>query len=100
MPLIMIQCREITLRLTALRECFEEVGILLCRTREQLDELTAEAPSTHFQENNFDREAWQKRVHERPSEFLNLCQELKIVPDLWALHEWSVWASPTIIKKG
>ncbi|XP_022224957.1 nucleoside diphosphate-linked moiety X motif 19 isoform X2 [Drosophila obscura] len=86
---------EITLRLTALRECFEEVGILLCRSKNELDfgnvALPKELP---------DREAWQRRVHNKPSEFLNLCLELKVVPDLWALHEWSAWASPPIVRKG
>ncbi|EDW03191.1 GH10627 [Drosophila grimshawi] len=97
-----IWAREITLRLTALRECFEEVGILLCRSREQLEQLDAVALTAQFQQQhpNFDRESWQRRVHNKPSEFLHLCRELQVVPDLWALHEWSAWASPAIIKKG
>ncbi|KAH8404925.1 hypothetical protein KR222_010669 [Zaprionus bogoriensis] len=94
-----IWAREITLRLTALRECFEEVGVLLCRSREQLAQLDANAPATHFREQNFDRQAWQHRVHGNPREFLSLCRELKVVPDLWALHEWAAWASPAIIEK-
>ncbi|XP_034099206.2 acyl-coenzyme A diphosphatase NUDT19 [Drosophila albomicans] len=94
-----IWAREIILRLTALRECFEEVGILLCRTREQLAHLNDEHLLAQFQQN-FDRDAWQRRVHNKPSEFLDLCRELKVVPDLWALQEWCAWASPAIIKKG
>ncbi|BFF94076.1 nucleoside diphosphate-linked moiety X motif 19 [Drosophila madeirensis] len=90
-----IWSREITLRLTALRECFEEVGVLLCRSKNELDfgavALPKELP---------DREAWQRRVHNKPSEFLKLCRELEVVPDLWALHEWSAWASPSIVRKG
>lgn len=94
-----IWAREITLRLTALRECFEEVGILLCRTREQLAQIDEDVLLAQFHEN-FDREAWQRRVHNKPSDFLELCRELQVVPDLWALHEWSAWASPAIFKKG
>ncbi|KAH8274167.1 hypothetical protein KR044_013335, partial [Drosophila immigrans] len=94
-----IWARSIILRLTALRECFEEVGILLCRTREQLTQINDEKLSAQFQQN-FDQEAWQRRVHDKPSEFLELCRELKVVPDLWALQEWSAWASPAILKKG
>ncbi|XP_017069628.2 LOW QUALITY PROTEIN: nucleoside diphosphate-linked moiety X motif 19 [Drosophila eugracilis] len=90
-----IWAREITLRLTAVRECFEEVGLLLCRSRSQLDfgavSCVQDVP---------DLEAWQRRVHDKPSEFLTLCRELKVVPDLWALHEWSAWASPTFMRKG
>ncbi|XP_043065366.1 nucleoside diphosphate-linked moiety X motif 19 isoform X2 [Drosophila ficusphila] len=90
-----IWSREITLRLTAVRECFEEVGLLLCRKRSQLDfgavACAQEVP---------DLEAWQRRVHNKPSEFLTLCRELEVVPDLWALHEWSAWASPGFMRKG
>ncbi|XP_016945063.3 acyl-coenzyme A diphosphatase NUDT19 isoform X1 [Drosophila suzukii] len=90
-----IWAREITLRLTAVRECFEEVGVLLCRNRNQLDfgavTCVQDVP---------DLEAWQRRVHNKPSEFLTLCRELKVVPDLWALHEWSAWASPGFMRKG
>ncbi|XP_034474673.1 nucleoside diphosphate-linked moiety X motif 19 isoform X2 [Drosophila innubila] len=93
-----IWAREITLRLTALRECFEEVGILLCRNREQLTELDGDDLPAHFQQN-FDRETWQRRVHKKPSDFLELCRELQVIPDLWALHEWSAWATPAFFNK-
>ncbi|XP_030377052.1 nucleoside diphosphate-linked moiety X motif 19-like [Scaptodrosophila lebanonensis] len=93
-----IWAREITLRLTALRECFEEVGVLLCRTRAQLAQV--EATGSIFKEDFWDREIWQQRVHNKPSDFLKLCRKLQVVPDLWALHEWSAWASPAIVRKG
>jgi len=71
------------------------VGVLLCRSRSQLDfgavTCVQDVP---------DLEAWQRRVHNKPSEFLTLCRELKVVPDLWALHEWSAWASPGFMRKG
>ncbi|ALC39499.1 CG10195 [Drosophila busckii] len=96
-----IWAREITLRLTAVRECFEEVGILLCRNREQLKELGAIVSTAQTSDGlQFDREAWQRRVHNHPADFLELCRELQVVPDLWALHEWSAWASPAPVKKG
>ncbi|XP_016975960.1 nucleoside diphosphate-linked moiety X motif 19 [Drosophila rhopaloa] len=90
-----IWSREITLRLTAVRECFEEVGLLMCRNRSQLDFggviCVQDVP---------DLEEWQRRVHDKPSEFLTLCRELKVVPDLWALHEWSAWGSPGFMRYG
>ncbi|EDW27302.1 GL21101 [Drosophila persimilis] len=90
-----IWSREITLRLTALRECFEEVGILLGRSKNELNFGNIALPKELT-----DRKAWQRRVHNKPSEFLNLCRQLQVVPDLWALHEWSAWASPSIVRKG
>ncbi|EDW78048.2 uncharacterized protein Dwil_GK24223 [Drosophila willistoni] len=89
-----IWAREIILRLTALRECFEEVGILLCRNRNNLD-----YGQVAQYENVPDLEYWQQRVHNKPSEFLELCRTLKVVPDLWALYEWSAWASPATVGK-
>ncbi|KAH8255315.1 hypothetical protein KR038_000912 [Drosophila bunnanda] len=90
-----IWAREIILRLTAVRESFEEVGVLLARNQKQLDfgavACVQDVP---------DLAAWQRRVHDKPSEFLTLCRHLKVVPDLWALHEWSAWASPGFLRKG
>ncbi|KQS61884.1 uncharacterized protein Dere_GG21629, isoform C [Drosophila erecta] len=90
-----IWAREITLRLTAVRECFEEVGLLLCRSRSQLN-----FGAVTCAQDVLDLETWQRRVHNKPTEFLTLCREQKVVPDLWALHEWSAWASPGFMRKG
>lgn len=38
---------------------------------------------------------WKNKVHNDATEFLNLCQKLECYPDLWALHEWSNWLTPT-----
>ena len=37
-------------------------------------------------------------MHENPSEFLTLCQHLNTAPDIWSLHEWSDWLTPTQLK--
>lgn len=51
-------CRDISLRITAIRETFEELGILICRNKEQLNE-----PSLFsYLLQNFDVEHWQKKV--------------------------------------
>ncbi|TDG42739.1 hypothetical protein AWZ03_010845 [Drosophila navojoa] len=82
--------RDISLRLTALREAFEEVGILLCR--KNLKNLKGGQPAQVVQ--LFDREYWQQRVHNDAQQFLVLCRHLAVVPDLWALNEWSIWRTP------
>lgn len=88
--------REISLRINAIRETFEEVGILLCRTKDQLHVSGAEG----LADIQFDKIHWQKAVHDDPRNFLLLCRELKVVPDLWGLQEWCCWASPAVIQKG
>ncbi|CAI8055882.1 Nucleoside diphosphate-linked moiety X motif 19 [Geodia barretti] len=37
---------------------------------------------------------WRDRVHNDATEFLNLCSELRCVPDIWSLLEWSDWLTP------
>ncbi|KAH8255319.1 hypothetical protein KR038_000918 [Drosophila bunnanda] len=86
---------SLSLRLTAIRETFEELGILLCRDRKS---LTSTSGFGQFHEQ-FDRAHWQHIVHNDPSKFLTLCRELEVLPDVWSLHEWSVWRTPSTFKK-
>ncbi|XP_037927778.1 nucleoside diphosphate-linked moiety X motif 19 [Teleopsis dalmanni] len=90
-----IWAREISLRITAIRETFEEVGVLLCRNKHELHMNEGFT----FVKDGFDKHYWQQLVHNDPKEFLRLCQELQVVPDLWSLYEWSAWASPATVKK-
>uniref|UniRef100_A0A1B0BJG1 Nudix hydrolase domain-containing protein n=1 Tax=Glossina palpalis gambiensis TaxID=67801 RepID=A0A1B0BJG1_9MUSC len=89
--------RELSLRITAIRETFEEVGIMLCLDTNSLRESHHKIYGA-FKED-FDRRYWQKVVHGDASKFLTLCEELKIIPDLWSLHEWSNWFTPSTFKK-
>ncbi|KNC22246.1 hypothetical protein FF38_00605 [Lucilia cuprina] len=91
-----IWAREISLRINAIREAFEEVGVFLCRNRQQLHSKS----QTGFYLEEYDKLKWQKMVHNDPKEFLNMCKKLKVIPDLWGLQEWCGWASPAIIRKG
>ncbi|XP_014207099.1 nucleoside diphosphate-linked moiety X motif 19-like [Copidosoma floridanum] len=83
--------REISLRIAAIRETFEECGVLLC---EQSSEISDKAH--HFPISSDDLEFWQKEVHGDPNEFFNMCEQLHCWPNLWALHEWTNWLSPTL----
>ncbi|XP_017153619.2 nucleoside diphosphate-linked moiety X motif 19 [Drosophila miranda] len=85
----------LSLRLTALRETFEELGILLCRDAKT---LTSTSGYGQFYEQ-FDRAHWQHLVHNDASQFLELCKQLEVVPDIWSLHDWSVWRTPSTFKK-
>lgn len=71
------------------------MGILLCRDRKT---LTSTDGYAQFNEQ-FDRKHWQHVVHNDASKFLTLCEELDVLPDLWALHEWSAWRTPSTFKK-
>lgn len=82
------------MRITAIRETFEEVGLLLCKPRTgECDQIYSHV------EESFDRKNWQKKVHNDSTKFLDLCKELEVIPDLWSLHEWAAWETPATFKK-
>ncbi|XP_017015818.2 acyl-coenzyme A diphosphatase NUDT19 [Drosophila takahashii] len=85
---------SLALRLTALRETFEELGILLCRDSKS---LTSTSGYGKFYDQ-FDRVHWQHIVHNDASQFLELCKQLDVLPDVWSLHEWSAWRTPSTFK--
>ncbi|XP_016962273.1 acyl-coenzyme A diphosphatase NUDT19 [Drosophila biarmipes] len=84
--------RDIALRLTALRETFEEVGILICTSQTNFKEWDSKSaqPRTLLLEPK-ERTEWQHRVHNDASQFLELCRHLNVIPNLWSLYEWSIW---------
>lgn len=86
--------REVSLRITAIRETFEECGILICRR----DKGGRARPgwAEHISLPEGERQAWQSKVHNDATEFLNLCQKLECYPDLWALYEWRNWLTPVM----
>ncbi|XP_030376726.1 nucleoside diphosphate-linked moiety X motif 19-like [Scaptodrosophila lebanonensis] len=90
--------RDISLRLTALREAFEEVGLLFCRSPDSLQGLSINQ-SVHVVEQTFKREYWQHRVHDDAQQFLQLCRHLNVIPDLWSLSEWSVWRTTATSRR-
>lgn len=84
---------EAALRLTAIRETFEECGILLARSNSRsASSLDSSVIETRL--GSEDLVSWQRRVKREPLELANLCMELNCCPDVWSLHEWSDWLTP------
>lgn len=95
--------KQISLRITAIREAFEEAGVLLCRPGGKLDDNHFHNGMLHYNhwkefEDKKEIQNWQKKVRKSGSEFLSLCRSLNCVPDLWGLHTWSNWLTPTVFK--
>ncbi|KAH9515499.1 Nucleoside diphosphate-linked moiety X motif 19, mitochondrial [Bulinus truncatus] len=94
---------EIGLRITAIRETFEESGVLLARPVSDIRHMADIcSPVNHpicstscniSPERNI---VWRNRVIADPSQFLPMCKELEIVPDIWSLYEWSNWLTPVM----
>ena len=80
---------NIGLRLCALRETFEESGILLCKYKTGLKQV-----------NSSSLNEWRDRVHSDASQFLPMCEKFDVIPDVWSLYEWTNWLTPTQMGGG
>lgn len=92
---------EVAFRICAIRETFEECGILLTRpandnTRNSLLDLKNSRISfgTIGNIGLTDFESWREKVDKDASQFITMCKKYNIVPDIWSLSEWSNWLTP------
>ncbi|XP_053663419.1 acyl-coenzyme A diphosphatase NUDT19-like [Anopheles marshallii] len=88
--------RNISLRLCAIRETFEELGILLAK---RIEEDRRAGYGAVVKCKSADIASWQKHVHDGVKQFRELCNRMKVVPDVLNLYEWSTWITPTILHK-
>jgi nucleoside diphosphate-linked moiety X motif protein 19 len=87
--------RGISLRLTALRETFEELGVIL--GGKSLDSIKSSSPySKAF--IDCDIPEWQTKIHNQHETFLLFCEKHGLLPDLWNTYEWSTWLTPTFFR--
>lgn len=89
--------REISLRITAIRETFEELGVVLCRD----PSAAPTSPfSSYFHSKDCDIPLWQEKIHSRETKdnLMDFCEKFKLVPDVTNVHEWSCWLTPTFFR--
>uniref|UniRef100_A0A8D0H164 Acyl-coenzyme A diphosphatase NUDT19 n=1 Tax=Sphenodon punctatus TaxID=8508 RepID=A0A8D0H164_SPHPU len=88
---------DVAFRICAIRETFEEAGILLLVPGPPAAAETEPArllpPAQPFLTDS-ELAEWRRRVQQDPACFLQLCRQLRCVPNIWALHEWSNWLTP------
>lgn len=113
---------DIAFRISAIRETFEETGILLAR-KAGLELGSAQQEQNYSNNNNeVERDSclsvstrrctakvcdipaeqlneWRHRILKKSDNFLKMCRELDLVPDLTALSEWSNWLTPILSSK-
>lgn len=102
-----VVARDIAFRLTAIRETFEECGVLLTRPRgrdlvtgPQDGELLTRPSSAFTFDSVSEQERWRSQVHRDPGQLVRLCREKEVLPDLWGLVEWADWLTPTDLNEG
>lgn len=84
--------RWVSLRISAIRETFEECGILLCKKENDSGLFTR-----HFLIE--DSKAWRNKVCKDPYEFIKLCKIYDCYPDIQRLVLWGNWLTPVNFKK-
>lgn len=87
--------REVSLRITAIRETFEELGVVLCR--DPAAPSTSPFSSFHHSKD-CDIPLWQKKIHNHEESLLAFCEKFKVVPDIMNMYEWSCWLTPTFFR--
>nr|XP_056718539.1 acyl-coenzyme A diphosphatase NUDT19 [Euleptes europaea] len=93
---------DVALRICAIRETFEEAGVLLLAPADAGRPEAAAAggggPARLLPAERLPPAAelaeWRRRVQRQPGAFLQLCRHLRCAPNIWALHEWSNWLTP------
>ncbi|XP_053557630.1 acyl-coenzyme A diphosphatase NUDT19 [Bombina bombina] len=86
---------EVAFRICAIRETFEESGILLVVP----ENTKPEESQTLMEACNSDEEIlnkWRLEVQKNPFKFIQLCEEMRCLPNIWALHEWGNWLTPVL----
>ncbi|XP_054892716.1 nucleoside diphosphate-linked moiety X motif 19 [Poeciliopsis prolifica] len=93
---------EVALRICAVRETFEESGVLLVVPKEEEKRVLKRLQDSRFSQHHTahtprcdELSKWRALVNSNPSNFLRMCQELQVLPNIWALHEWANWLTPT-----
>ncbi|XP_051918869.1 nucleoside diphosphate-linked moiety X motif 19 [Hippocampus zosterae] len=95
---------EVAFRICALRETFEESGVLLFVSKkeelsllESLKDRRDNDEVKHYEVNELcsdELNKWRALVNQNPSNFVRMCRELEVLPNIWALHEWANWLTP------
>ncbi|OQV22265.1 Nucleoside diphosphate-linked moiety X motif 19 [Hypsibius exemplaris] len=84
---------ELGFRICAIRETFEESGILLARPRSRTATPAASLSAS-------DLSVWRKDVLKDGSKFFDLCHSHGLQPDVDALKIWSDWLTPLGLESG
>jgi len=87
--------RDIAFRLSAIRETFEECGVLLVRPSGPPSCSQPSVSQTLTFPSPAQQSDWRSLVHNDPSNLVKLCREFSVLPDIWSLYEWSDWLTPT-----
>jgi len=76
---------DYALRICAIRETFEEIGILIVTNGHNVKQTLSREEMA----------SWRRLVRKNPENFKRMCEDIGMAPDIWSLYEWSNWLTPT-----
>ena len=86
---------DIGWRMCAIRETFEETGLLLARPRSSESQSSGMESDWLLAGTNPRLAEWLERVRREPGAFVDMFEALRLVPCVHALQPWSRWITPT-----
>ncbi len=97
---------DVAFRICAVRETFEESGVLLAVPKHEESGIRVRTddardsdpqPTLTRLSGLWDRDVlsrWRALVIGDSGNFIKMCKELQCLPNIWALHEWGNWLTP------
>lgn len=101
---------DVAFRICAVRETFEESGVLLVVPKHEESGIRVRTddardsdpqPALTTLSGLWDRDVlskWRSLVIGDSANFIKMCRELQCLPNIWALHEWGNWLTPIGMK--
>ena len=77
--------RDVAFRICAIRETFEEAGILIGQSSD----------GTNTQLSTSTLKDWRNEINKDDTKFIEMCKKIDITPDIWSLYEYCNWLTPT-----
>ncbi|XP_057290448.1 acyl-coenzyme A diphosphatase NUDT19-like isoform X1 [Hydractinia symbiolongicarpus] len=89
---------ELAFRICAIRETFEESGILLL-TDYNGKEIVLDDPTHNLGGEFGTLQSWRDKINEDDNNFLKLFRSLKSSPSIHQLFDWSTWLTPNFVSR-
>ena len=86
-------------KICAIRETFEETGVLLCKPINHFEIKMKESQGAAIYDLGSNASYWQSAVQKDASKFIDLCLHFKVIPELSVLFKWNCWKTPAIWNK-
>lgn len=92
---------DITYRICAIRETFEECGLLFVANRNSWNKNKNDICHSNLinaMQHQQSISTWRAKIQEDELNFYQMCKQYYVIPNIWLLQDWSNWLTPTFEK--